>query len=177
MITKTDNKIIKLAFFTAFAVTVYVLESFIPKPLPFMRLGLANIVVLLLLISSDFKSASIVAISKTIIGGFFSGALLSPTTLLSLSGSILSLCLMFLTIRSHFGFSIIGISIIGAVAHNLTQIVVVRILLIRENSIFYLTPILVIMGIVTGIVTGYLTYLIKDSLFAKEDEELFRIKN
>ncbi len=84
---------------------------------------------------------------------------------------------MFLTIRSHFGFSIIGISIIGAVAHNLTQIVVVRILLIRENSIFYLTPILVIMGIVTGIVTGYLTYLIKDSLFAKEDEELFRIKN
>ena len=164
----SNNKIIKLAFFTAFAVTVYVLESFIPKPLPFMRLGLANIVILLLLFSDDYSSAFIVAISKTIIGGFFSGAIFSPSTILSISGSIVALSLMILFIRSKFGFSIIGISIIGAVSHNLTQILVVRFLLIKENSIFYLTPVLVIMGIVTGIIIGYLTYLIKDKITLDE---------
>jgi len=88
----TDLRLIHLAFFIAFAITIYVVESFIPKPFPFMKLGLANIVVLILLISGNLRYAFLVVIGKTIVGGFFSGLLLSPTTLLSLSGSDLFLC-------------------------------------------------------------------------------------
>ena len=151
--------IIYTAFFTAFAVTIYVVENFIPKPLPFMKLGLANIVILILIFSGNAKTAFIISISKTIIGGFFSGTILSPTTLLSLSGSILSVIIMFIFWKSTISFSIIGISIIGAISHNFAQIFVVRLILIKKDDIFYLTPLLIIMGIITGIITGYLAYL------------------
>jgi len=73
----------RLGFFTAFAVTMYVAESFIPKPLPFMRLGLANIFILILLANNEFFSAVIVAFGKTVIGGFLSALIISPATILN----------------------------------------------------------------------------------------------
>ncbi|HHE37284.1 MAG TPA: Gx transporter family protein [Candidatus Cloacimonetes bacterium] len=158
-ITGISHPATRLAFFTAFAITIYVVENFIPKPLPFMKFGLANIVILILLFVYNFKNAFIVAVSKTLIGGFFSGTLLSPTTILSLSGSICSLLVMFLFLKTKINFSIIGISILGAVFHNLAQISIVRFLLIKEDSIFYLAPILILMGIITGIITGFLAHL------------------
>ncbi|MFO7896412.1 MAG: Gx transporter family protein [Candidatus Cloacimonadales bacterium] len=172
-----QNQMVRLAFFTAFAVSVYVLESFIPKPLPFLRLGLSNIVILLLLSSQEYKSAFIVALSKTVIGGFFSGALISPTTLLSLSGTTISLLAMILALKIQLRFSLIGLSILGAVLHNITQIVVVRLLLIRHDTIFYLTPLLILTGIATGIITGYLAYLLSDSLRLTENENLINESN
>ncbi|MCD4796102.1 MAG: Gx transporter family protein [Candidatus Cloacimonetes bacterium] len=153
---QTSHPATRLAFFTAFAVTIYIVESFIPKPFPFMRIGLANILILIILLSDGFKSALIVSFSKTIIGGFFTGTFLGPTTLLSLSGGIFSLIIMFIFIRSKVQFSIIGISILGATAHNFAQISIVRLILIKQNTIFYLTPLLVLMGIVTGIITGFI---------------------
>ncbi len=160
----SNLRLIHLAFFTAFAITIYVVESFIPKPFPFMKLGLANIVVLLLLVSGNVRYAFIVIIGKTLAGGFFSGLFLSPTTLLSISGSLCSLCVMTISIKSKVNFSIIGISILGAVVHNLAQIAVVRLILIKENTIFYLTPLLIIMGIVTGIIIGYIAKLFMDRI-------------
>jgi heptaprenyl diphosphate synthase len=69
-------------------------------------------------------------------------------------------------------FSLIGLSILGAALHNLTQIVVVRVVLIRHDTIFYLTPLLILSGITTGIITGYLAYLLKDSFLLNESELL-----
>ncbi|NQT65489.1 MAG: Gx transporter family protein [FCB group bacterium] len=160
----SNLRLIHLAFFTAFAIAIYVVESFIPKPFPFMKLGLANIVVLLLLVSRNVRYALIVIIGKTVAGGFFSGLFLSPTTLLSISGSLCSLGIMTIFIKSKVRFSLIGISILGAVSHNLAQIAVVRLILIKENSIFYLTPLLIIMGIVTGIIIGFIAKLFMDRI-------------
>ncbi|MDP8203925.1 MAG: Gx transporter family protein [Candidatus Tenebribacter mawsonii] len=160
----SNLRLIHLAFFTAFAIAIYVIESFIPKPFPFMKLGLANMIVLLLLVSGNIRYAFIVIISKTVAGGFFSGLFFSPTTLLSISGSLCSLVVMTIFIKSKIRFSLIGISILGAVAHNMAQITVVRLLIIKENTIFYLTPLLIFMGIVTGIIIGYITKLFLERL-------------
>ena len=160
----SNLRLIHLAFFTAFAITIYVVESFIPKPFPFMKLGLANMIVLLLLVSGNIRYVFVVIIGKTVVGGFFSGLFLSPTTLLSISGSLCSLMVMTLFIKSKVRFSMIGISILGAVTHNLAQIAVVRLILIKENTIFYLTPLLIIMGIVTGIIIGYIAKLFMDRI-------------
>jgi uncharacterized membrane protein len=161
--------IVVLAFFTACAVTVYLLESFIPKPLPFMKLGLSNVVILVLLMAGNHRSAFLVALAKTLIGGIFSGTLISPTTLLSSGGTILAFLIMILLIRIPIRFSILGISIAGAVGHNFAQICLVRLFLIKENSIFYLTPLLILMGIVTGIITGYLAKMFLDKLDSSLD--------
>lgn len=147
--------LLHLAFYTALAVTIYVLEGFLPKPLPFMKLGLSNAVVLALLITGNAGAALTVAIAKTVLGGLFSATLFSPTTLLSFSGTLLAFCLMLLAFKSRLNFSIIGVSIIGATAHNFAQIILVRFLLIKVASIFYLSPILILMGIVSGFITGY----------------------
>ena len=160
----SDLKLIHLAFFTAFAIAIYVIESFIPKPFPFMKLGLANMIVLLLLVSNNIKYAFIIIIGKTVVGGFFSGLFLSPTTLLSLGGSLCSFVIMAMFIKSKVRFSIIGISVLGAVTHNMAQIAIVRSILIKENTIFYLTPLLILMGIVTGIIIGYIAKLFLDRI-------------
>jgi len=169
--------IVILAFFTACAVTVYILESFIPKPLPFMKLGLSNVVILVLLMAGNRRSAFLVALAKTFIGGIFTGTLISPTTLLSSGGTVISFVIMILMIKLPVNFSILGISIAGAVAHNFTQISLVRLILIKENSIFYLTPLLILMGIVTGIITGYLAKIFIDKLAGKnEDDPVYKFE-
>jgi heptaprenyl diphosphate synthase len=162
-----ERRVIYLGFFTAFAVMVYILETFIPKPLPFLKLGLANIVVLLLLTSGYPRSAFLVAICKTLFGGLLSGTFLSPGTLLSLGGSILAFIAMLIANRSFFGFSLIGISICGAVAHNFGQLIVARMVVIRQDSIFYLTPIMILMGIATGFIIGYITDIFLQALSKK----------
>ena len=162
-LNNTENfRLIHLAFFTALAISIYVLENLLPRPFPFMKIGLSNVVVLILLIKWNFRSALVVAVAKTFIGGFFTGTVLSPTTLFSFGGSIVALIVMLVFIRSKIAFSVIGLSIAGAVAHLLTQLVIVRLMLIKENSIFYLTPLMILMGIVTGMVTGFLAKKIMD---------------
>jgi heptaprenyl diphosphate synthase len=163
----TERRVIYLGFFTAFAVMVYILETFIPKPLPFLKLGLANIVVLLLLTSGYPLSALLVALCKTLFGGLLSGTFLSPGTLLSLGGSLFAFIAMVLANRKLFGFSIIGVSVCGAVAHNLGQLVVARFVVIQQDSIFYLTPIMILMGVATGLLIGYITEIFFTTLSKK----------
>ncbi len=103
--------------------------------------------------------------AKIILGGFFSGLLLSPNTILAFAGSTLAFVLMICAVESNINFSIIGISICGATAHNIGQLLMVRLLLIPENSIFYLTSILIIMGIATGLITGFIADLFLKKVF------------
>jgi uncharacterized membrane protein len=154
------NDPVVLAFFTAFAITIYLVESFIPKPLPFLKLGLANVIVLLLIWKGHSMAALVVLISKTILGGLFSGLLLSPMTIISLGASLAAYILMQSAYRSRLGFSILGVSIIGATAHNIMQLAIVNWLLIHSNAVWKLLPLMLGLGLVTGLITGYLAYLL-----------------
>ena len=153
------NRLTKVAFFTALAISIYILEILIPKPFPFVKIGFANVIILILLASNGAKIAFLVTIGKTIIGGFLTGTIFTPTTIISLSSGMVALFVMMIVFKLKVNFSFIGVSIWGAIAHNFTQILVVRILLIREDSIFYLIPILMVLGVITGIITGYLAIL------------------
>ncbi len=154
-----NNKPIEIAFFSAVAAAIYFAESMAMRafPIPFLRLGLANVIILLLLVRKKLLMALIVNIVKTLIGGFAAYTLLSPATLISICGGITALLTMWIMIISGFGFSILGLSIGGAVMHNITQIFVVRWILIRMDSVYRLIPLLMIIGIITGIVTGVIT--------------------
>ena len=156
----SNRRLILTALFTAAAATIYLLESFLPRILPFMKIGLANIIPLILITNKNYREALLVTVAKILLGGLITGTLLSPTTVLSLSGGLLALLIMITTFKIPVNFSIIGISIAGAVSHNMGQLLAVRILLIREDEIFYLTPLLIIMGMITGVVTGYIAYLL-----------------
>lgn len=167
-----ERRVVLMAFFTAFAIMIYILESFIPKPMPFLKLGLANIVVLLLLGSGYPWSALIVTVSKTLLGGLLSGTFLSPGTLLSLGGSLTAFLVMSVAIQEFFGFSLIGVSICGAVAHNLGQLIVARMIVIKQDSIFCLTPFMILVGIATGIMIGLMTIVFRKAIEKKVSNEV-----
>ncbi len=150
-----------LAFLTATACSVYIIENIMLRalPLPFIRIGLANIVVLYLLMQDKLGSALLVNILKSLIGGVFTFTLLSPATMLSLSGGLVSLLVMGLLIKYNPGFSIIGISIAGALSHNLVQIGLVRLFVIKSDSVFGILPVLLVLGLISGYIVAYVTKL------------------
>ncbi|HNX38510.1 MAG TPA: Gx transporter family protein [Candidatus Cloacimonadota bacterium] len=155
-----------LGFLIATACTIYVIESLVMRllPFPFLRIGLSNIIVLYLLIHGNFWSAFAVNIAKSVIGGIITFTLITPATLLSISGGLVALLLMYSAIKSGLGFSIYGISILGAVGHNLAQLVMVRWLIIPQGKVFMLTPILILLGVISGMVIGYLTLIMDEKL-------------
>lgn len=136
------------------AILISLLESIIPVPIPVpgVKLGLANIITLIALVFLPLTDVlSIVIIRCLVVALITRGVMMLP---FSISGGILSALLMALIYRrlsQHF--SIKGISILGALIHNITQIFVASWLL-GQMVVFYYLPILMVSAVVTGYITG-----------------------
>jgi len=167
-----NNKstLIQLAFWTAIAASVHIIEDMIMRmlPLPFIRVGFSNIVILYLIYHNKIWEAFIVNISKSILGGIATLTLLSPSTILSLTGGLAAVIVMLFVRWLHIGFGLYGISICGAIAHNLMQLTMVRAILIKSNKVFVLTPILLSIALVSGCIIAYLTIYIDRKNYSSE---------
>lgn len=155
-----------LGFLTATASVIYIVENLVLRnlPVPFLRLGLANIVILYLVWHRYIGQAFLVTIAKTIIGGIATFTLISPAVLLSLGGGLIAVSAMSLGMLVRPRFSLTGISILGAVGHNLAQLVIARWVIIHSDSLFILTPILILFGLFSGILTAFLCYYIEERI-------------
>lgn len=162
--SKLKDKLLEISFYTACAGTIAIAESLIPKPLPFLKIGLANVVLILLIMRKDELSAFLVLLGKIILSGLVVGTILMPTTLIALGSGLVSLLTMIVFSRLKLGLSWVGISILSAVVHNIMQLVIVRSILIYSNSIFELIPILLMLGIGTGTVTGIIAIILNQRL-------------
>jgi len=159
MKTKNEKTLI-LAAYSIMAVLLFILETVIPKPIPFLRIGLANVFILLILVQLDLISALAVTVGKVILGNLFSGLIFTPLILFSLVGSLLSLLTMWLVYRSSLPLSLIGISICGAVTHLFSQLVLGYFLFIQTPKIFSLIPLLLMIGLASGLITGILAIVL-----------------
>ena len=140
---------------------LFSIESFIPTPIPWIKLGLANITTILALEWWGLKEAFIVVCMRVAIGSFLIGRFLHPTFIISLSGNITAALIMHITIiYGERMFSIVGISIIGAVLKNITQLFIVYFFYLRHIYIFSLVPIFLFSALVTGILIGLITHLL-----------------
>lgn len=147
------KKLTVLALFTALALILSLIDSMLPPPVPVpgIKLGLSNIVILLVLLRYEKRDAVIVMIAKILLASFFAGQFSS--FFYSLAGGILSLLIM-LCFLKLFGNRLIPLtSIAGAVFHNLGQFAVALFLLRTAGLLAYL-PFLMISGIVTGLFIG-----------------------
>jgi heptaprenyl diphosphate synthase len=155
-----------LAFLTATASAVYIIESLIlgMLPIPFIRLGLSNVVLLYLVFHRQILSAVVVAAAKSVIGGVATFSLLSPVLPLSLGGGLAAVLVMSLGLLVRPRFSMFGISVLGALAHNFTQLALVRFMLIRHDGLFVLTPILILFGLIGGITTAYFCVYLEEKI-------------
>ncbi|MBI4712833.1 MAG: Gx transporter family protein [Planctomycetes bacterium] len=154
---KTD--IGRVACLVSIACVLQISESLIPHPVPGVRLGLANMITLVALVEMGFRAALEISVLRVVLSSLVMGTFLSPTFILSFSGALLSAIIMYMFLwlsarLPGYGFSLIGISVIGAVTHNAVQLVLAYYILIKHPGIFYLAPLLMISAIVMGVVTG-----------------------
>lgn len=143
-----------MGIYTALALIFSYVELLIPFHIgvPGIKLGLANVVIVIVLYKMGWKEAYIISITRVILAGFLFGNLAS--ILFSLAGCLLSLSMMFILYKREI-FSVIGVSVIGAIFHNLGQILVAM-MVVNTFSVAYYFPVLMIAGVVTGIIIGFL---------------------
>lgn len=157
------KKMITMALFTTIALTIFMIESYIPPlaPIPGIKLGLSNIITLAVIILWGWKEGAIILFMRIILGSIFAGQMMS--FIYSFAGGTLCLITMCMVKRFFQKDMIWVISIIGAIAHNIGQILIACIV-VNSTSILFYTPILVISSIVTGTFTGLsVQYLIRNN--------------
>ncbi len=153
----STKKLAVIAILIAQAAVLHFVESMFPNPLPIpgVKLGLANIITLLALILFDFKTALQIAIMRTILGSLLSGTLFGMGFFMSFSGAVSATVIMALLLRSLKGLSFIGISVAGAVGHNIGQLIMAAFVL-HFSAIFYYLPVMMFLSVPTGLITGLL---------------------
>ena len=116
-----------VALLAATALFLASVEFAIPKPVPFVRLGLANLPVLIAIARLDTRSVALVVALKVVGQGFVQGTLFSYVVLFSAAGSIASATVMLIAWRALGGpLSLIGVSVLGGLASNAAQVAAAR---------------------------------------------------
>ena len=149
-----SKRVAYYGIFASLAILMGYVEAMIPLPLPpGIKLGLSNVVIVLCMYIMDLKSAFFISIIRIFISALLFKGFVSMWY--SLAGAVLSFMVMAVLFKSK-GVSIIGVSALGGVFHNIGQVIVAAILLGR-NIVIYLLPVLMISGVVTGVVIGIIS--------------------
>ncbi|MCG8542436.1 MAG: Gx transporter family protein [Clostridia bacterium] len=154
---KDTRRLMMMGLFVSMALALHIVEKMMPIPFiaPGVKLGLSNIITLTVLIFLGFKDAFLVLLARILLSSVFAGGL--SGFIYSTSGGILSLLIMELTRRlGKEDVSVIGISVIGAVFHNIGQLLAAA-LVIKNVNIFVYFPILFLAAVGTGVFVGLTT--------------------
>jgi heptaprenyl diphosphate synthase len=150
-----------VAGFAALAIAIHILEASFPSPLPGIKPGLANVVTLVVFIRHGFAIAAWVSGMRVLVGSLLIGTFMSPTFALSVSGAVSALLVMGIAGRlggRHIGP--VGLSVLSAIAHMSTQIVIAYLLFIPNQALFKLAPILLTAAFVFGTVSGIIASIV-----------------
>lgn len=152
--TMKTQHMTRLAIYTAMALALALFERMIPLPIPFpgVKLGLANLIIVIVLYKHSFKDALIVNVARVLLAAIFGGGL--SALLYSLSGAIVSLTAMYLVMQLMKNtVSTLGISLTGAYFHSFAQLGVAAIIIENVGIITYL-PVIMWASLGTGAVIG-----------------------
>lgn len=168
-----------LIFVSALCLFLSAIEYAIPKPLPFLRLGLANLPVIIFLKRIQFRDLLLIILFKVLGQAIISGTLFSYIIVFSVSGSFASGITMFILYKSLYCKKIIsnvGLSLLGAMANCLAQLICAYFIMFGANTL-YIMPMIIIFSAITGILLGiFCNYFEENSKWLKEFD-LNNVKN
>ena len=146
------QRITRIALLTALSLILFILEGFLPLPLPVpgAKLGLAAIVTLIALYLLPARDAALMLTLRIVLASAFGGGL--APMIYSLAGGVASFAAMVL-LKRYTQLSIVGISAAGGFLHNMAQLLVAAAVL-EATALFVYAPVLGIVGIFTGILIG-----------------------
>lgn len=149
------KRTVELGFLLALALILSYVESLIPFSfgIPGIKLGLPNLIVLLLLYdkAGGAKEALLVNVLRIILSGFLFSNLYA--ILYALSGAVFSFLAMLLG-KKCSRFSMIGVSVLGGVFHNIGQIIAAM-FVVETFAVIYYAPFLIVAGTATGALLGF----------------------
>ena len=168
MKSMTTRDIARLGLLGSAAVILFVFEALAPRPLPWMKLGLGNLPVLLALLVDGTAAAFAVSAVKLLVGGLLSGSLGGPAFFIG-GGAGLGSLLVMASVRRVAPklFSPIGLSILGALTHQLVQLFLAWIY-IGQFGIFSLLPLFLLSGLLSGALIGLLAVWVQGRLGRNE---------
>lgn len=169
------QKLTTLALLTTISLTIFIIELRIPSiiPIPGIKLGLANIITVYAIYHFKVSEVSMIILVRIFLGSIFSGNLMSIT--FSLMGSFFCLIIMIILCK-HLSKNFMYLtSAIGAIFHNLGQIVIAILIMNTLAPLAYL-PILILSGIITGLFTGICAQLLTKRLANMKKFKLLSIK-
>ena len=149
----SSRRLARYALLTALAMALSWLESLVPLAgvvPPGVKLGLTNLVVIFALYRMSLRDAAAISLIRVVLVAFTFGN--SYSFAYSLSGAALSLAVMALLKRSG-KFSLLGVSVAGAVSHNIAQVLVAMAVMETSRLAWYL-PVLLVSGIAAGVCVG-----------------------
>ena len=148
------KKILIIAMLLSLSIVLQIIEGLFPIPfiIPGVKLGLANIITVIVLYRYGFKDALIIGVLRVFIAAILRNGF-GINFLFSLIGAITSIIIMHI-FKEKTKMTMIGISIVGSNFHILSQIIMATI--IYRTNIFYVThlPIMLTISILTGLIIG-----------------------
>jgi heptaprenyl diphosphate synthase len=147
------KRLVTLSIFLSISIVLSIVESFLPViPIVGAKLGLANIMTLVILSLYGEKDAFVVVILRVLLVSILRGTIGNPGFFLSLGGGLAAYLMMVLFLRLKV-FNIISVSVMGSLGHSVGQIGI-AILILSTNELVYYFPFLFAIAIPTGIFTG-----------------------
>ena len=153
--TREDHRV---AWLTALAVAIHMLEAALPAPLPGIKPGLANVIVIAVLLRFGWSTAAWVSLLRVLVSGLLLGTFMSPTFMLSLGGAVASVSVLWLASRAGGVFGPVGYSVLAALAHMSGQFALAFLLFIPHPGLLHLLPILLSAALLFGVVSGILAH-------------------
>ena len=156
------KKLTLTALLTAIALCIFTAEAQLPSltAIPGIKLGLANIVTMLLLYIAGVPAACLISALRILLSGFLFGS--GFAMVYSAAGAAMSMLVMAF-LKKTKKFSSVGVSVAGGIFHNVGQIIVAM-LVLETKALAYYLPILILSGLAAGILIGILSGILTKRL-------------
>ena len=159
-----------VAGFAALAIAIHILEAAFPSPLPGVKPGLANVVTVVVFLRWGWRMAAAVAVLRVLVGSLLVGSFLSPTFLMSAAGGVAALAARVrVALLPGRPDGALGASLLSALAHMGTQLMVAYVLFIPHSALFGLVPPLLTASLIFGTVSGMIAATVVDILATEAD--------
>ncbi len=155
---KRIHELTLTAILIAAATGLQMLEAPLPRILPWLKLGLANIITLFAIIRLGGVKGIAIAALRTCLAAFILGSFLSPIHMLSFAGAVSAAIVMYMISNFLPKTSICIISIFGAITSNIAQLGVVQSMFASNMPLWFHLALIIWIGIPSGMIVGKITY-------------------
>ena len=152
------RRVYDIIFFAFLSSFIAAIENMFPRPIPYFRIGFSFIIILMVLDSFNLKELLLMIAIKNISVAIVFAYILTPPFYLGITGGVMSVIVMNTMRNFKNFFSLLGVSIAGALVSNLSQAILSQYLFNLPDIKFLILPVLII-SLITGSIIGIFTII------------------